>query len=271
MTNPIFRLFLLTRRVLYLSLVLFDQIILRRKNTIFILSYHSIFQDTWRFSVDPEVFKQQIVYLKERYEFITLHDLDEYLQGKKDITKPSVILTIDDGYQDILELQSFLEANAITPTLFVLAHPEKPNWKELGSKRAFLTTSEIKSLHKKGWEIGCHSATHANLSELSQDKLHEEISQAKKDLEKELNFSLPYFAYPRGKYTTEVIHELKNANFRLGLTMDDGFISRNTPLLQIPRIGVDRTHTFGEFKASFSPTVVGLRKLIKQTPVGRYL
>jgi peptidoglycan/xylan/chitin deacetylase (PgdA/CDA1 family) len=259
------------RHATYSLLGSFDRTLLKKQNTIFVLSYHSIANDDWRFSVDAAVLKKQITFLKKHFNIISLHTLQDYVAGKTTITKPSVVLTFDDGYKDILTMKDFFKKHNIKPALFILANTKQPNWKELGSKRPFLTKREILSLHKAGWEIGCHSATHANLATLSDKELQVEIVTAKKALENDLGIKLDYFAYPRGKYNENVLHYVKKAKFKMALTMDDGFIKPKIDMLTIPRVGVDRTHTFKEFTSSFSPSVVMLRKTVKQSPIGRYL
>ena len=269
--NLLFNSLTSVRKIIYHSLGFIDRVVLRTENPVVILSYHSISNDDWRFSVSEERLKEQITHLKRNFDFITIRTLIDYLHGKKKLSRPSVFLTFDDGYKDILKLESFFKQNKIKPALFVLANSKNPNWKELGNKRAFLTKNEIQHLHNAGWTIGCHSATHANLASLSEKELDEEIIQAKHTLEKQLGFSVPYFAYPRGKYNENVVRLVKAANFQLGLTMDDGIIKPNRDMLTVPRVGIDNTHTFGEFKNTFSPSVVRFRNIIKQSPAGRYL
>jgi len=254
-----------------MTLGLIDRAVLRTHNPIFIISYHSVANDTWRFSINEENVKKQIIYLKKHFEIINLKSLGFYLQGKKEITKPSVVITFDDGYKDILKLKTFFAEQKITPALFVLSDAKHPNISEMKSKRPFVTIKEIQILKKNGWEIGCHSATHANLSTVSLQSLRKEVSGAKKELEKSLGFSIPYFAYPRGQYNQAVLKEVKNASYQLGLTMDDGLIKRSSDPLLLPRIGIDRSHTFSEFVTTFSPSVVKLRAVIKKSPAGKYL
>lgn len=259
------------RQITYSLLGSIDHSLLRKQNTVFVLSYHSVATDDWKFSVNATVLKKQLTFLKKHFDIISLETLEQYIQGKTDITKPSVVLTFDDGYKDILTMKDFFKKQNIKPALFVLANTKNPNWTELGNKRPFLTKREILSLHKAGWEIGCHSATHANLATVSTKELQEEIIIAKKALENDLGIRIKYFAYPRGKYNADVLHYVKKAKFTMALTMDDGFIKPHIDLLTIPRVGVDRTHTFNEFTNAFSPSVVLLRKAVKNSPLGRYL
>lgn len=243
--------------------------VLNRKNQLFILSYHSLASDDWRFSVNVSEFKRQINYLSKHYSFISLKELSSAIRGQKTLAQPSVILTFDDGYKDVLQVKEFLAKKHIQPALFLMSDTRHTNWTELATKRPFLTKREVLGLAKAGWEIGSHSATHANLATVS--NRDQEVIGSKKTLEKELGLPIKYFAYPRGKYSSQVLQAVKKANYQLALTMDDGVITSATDPLLIPRIGIDRSHSFAEFTATFSPSVVQLRKQIKETFLGRYL
>lgn len=267
----LFTFFIITRRCAYLLLGFFDTHFSQHRKLVFVLSYHSVRQDAWRFSVDPDVIKKQIDYLNSRYTIITLNDLALFIQGKKSILLPAVVLTFDDGYKDILAIKKYLIERHITPALFILSDTIHANWNELGSKRPFLNKHELHSLAKLGWEIGAHSATHANLLMVKGKALKKEIIESKKVLEKTLQIPIKYFAYPRGKYSLPVVRVVKKAQYDLALTMDDGFITQRTNTFLVPRIGIDRTHTFSEFKATVSPSVITVRSIIKRSFLGKYL
>lgn len=269
--NLIAKLFLLVRKGMYLSLGFIDRDILHRANPVVIFSYHSVANDDWRFSINESTVKKQLTYLRKQFSIITLNQLSLYLQGKITLDGPAAVITFDDGYKDITRLIPFFKKQQITPALFILSDSSHFDEKELGTKREFLTSKEIKDLHKAGWEIGCHSATHANLSSVSEKQRTKEILDAKKELESRLGFTVPYFAYPRGKYNQNVVRLVKKAKFQLGLTMDDGIISPESNPLKLPRVGVDRTHSFAEFKNAYSPSVVRFRQCIKRSPAGKYL
>lgn len=250
------------RRSIYVFLYVLDKI-LGRKPGVFILCYHSISSDTWRYGVSKEVFEEQINYLMRHYTAISLDDLNLYLQGKKDLKAPSFIITFDDGYQDVLAVRDFIKKLNIKPALFVLSDRKAVDRKELNTMRPFLSTGQILELKKDGWIIGCHSATHANFRDMTQEQLDCEIAASKKSLEKELGFPIRYFAYPKGVYTQAVLITLERAGYALALTMDDYTLDIKAKVLRIPRIGVDRTHDFVEFKAIFYPGAILFRKLVK--------
>jgi peptidoglycan/xylan/chitin deacetylase (PgdA/CDA1 family) len=256
-------LLLFCRKFVYVSLYLLDRL-LRRKSRVIVLCYHSVAKDSWRFSIDPETLKKHILYLKKHYEFITLDDLRAFISGKKHITRPSVVITFDDGYKDVLSVRDFLNIHGVKPALFVLSESDKANLRELDTKRKFLSFAEIKRLLHDGWIIGSHSATHANFAALKPDALYREVILSKHILEQELGTIIPYFAYPKGRYTKVIIAALRKAKYTLALSMDDAIVSPRSNYFTIPRIGVDRTHGRFEFRTLYSPSVITFRRMVKE-------
>lgn len=253
---------ILIRRIIYSLLPIFDNLV-GQKQKIIVFCYHSISEDNWRFGVAFSELKKQVQYLLLNFDSISLKDLDLYLKGKKVINNPSFVITFDDGYKDILKTKTYFKKLGIKPGLFVLSDSIHANFQELGTKRKFLTERNIKNLKNSGWEIGSHSATHSDLTTLDKQTLLDEIKISKKELEKKLGFKINYFAYPKGRYSLKVLKVVRESGFNLGLSMDDGVINKGINKLVIPRIGVDRTHNFSEFKNIFSPAVVLVRGFIK--------
>lgn len=262
--------FCLVRRCFYNCLRYFDRLLPRRSDKVIIFSYHSISQDNWRFSVDPNVFRDQIELLLSKYSPITLSEAEEFLRGSRAIKRPSFVLTFDDGYRDILTVKNFLHEKGIRPAFFVLSDTSRSDGDELGTNREFLSDSEIRKLHGLGWEIGCHSATHGDFWAMPESRLRQETVEAKTSLEKRLGVPVRYFAYPRGRYTEAARRLVLEAGYTLALSMDDGFLSRKTDPLTVPRIGVDRTHSLSEFSAIHTDAAILFRKAAKKI-IGRFL
>lgn len=254
---------LIIRKTVYLSLGILDKIIASPKPVVIILCYHNISADGWRFSVPFSEFKKQIEYLLKHRNPVSLSDLVGYLSGKSEISRPSFILVFDDGYQELLQVKDYLKNHNIKPGLLLLSKPEKANRSELDSSAALLSVSGVKSLMDSGWEIGCHGATHSDFSKITSNEVVDEVIKSKISLEVMLNSKVEYFAFPKGKYSDDICNAVRIAGYKLCLTMDDGFISKQTNPLLLPRIGVDQTHSFTEFKSIFSPSVIALRRFLK--------
>lgn len=260
------------RAWIYKRLAIVNTIFLQslQKDQIFILCYHSISSDGWRYGVTLEVIKKQIDYLVKQYQPITLSEIEDIISGKRKMSKPSFAITFDDGYKEIYQLKSYLKKQGIKPTFFVLSDIH-PNFDELDTRRPFLSAEEIKSLMKDGWTLGNHSATHADFWNLSSQQITHEVITSKSLLEKKYGEKITYFAFPKGRYTKKVLQTVKKAGYTLGLSMNDGFINQYTNPFLVPRIGVDRTHTFSEFTQLMLPSSILFRSIIKRLPIGGLL
>jgi peptidoglycan/xylan/chitin deacetylase (PgdA/CDA1 family) len=252
------------RKSIYLSLGLFDQLIGKR-NDLIVLCYHSINRDGWRYGVSLSELKKQIEFLSQRYEFISTADLQNLLSGKKILERPSVVITFDDGYKDILSTVDFFSKEKINPTVFVIANAKRADRTQLQTNRDLLSASDIKQLQKNGWIIGNHSMTHVDFNKLDSDQmLSEEIINSKRVLEQNIDTKVNFFAYPKGIYNGLVLAAAQKAGYKAAFSMDDGLITSKTHHLIIPRVGVDRTHSFNEFKYLASPSVIAFRRLVKK-------
>lgn len=262
---------IIIRKYLYLLFGTYDKLIGINRKGIFILCYHSVSDDGWFHGVNLGEFTKQLEYLDRNYHPATVEGIENMINGSSLLQKGSFIITFDDGYKDILQTKDIFQRLNIKPALFVLSNRQNANRTELDTNKSFLSKQEIIELKKSGWTIGCHSATHSNLTHLNTKQLIEEISNAKKDLEKELGFKIKYFAYPKGKYSPEVIRVIQEAGYALALSMDDGQINKSTKISAVPRIGINRTHSFAEFKVLASPSLIELRNFIKKSGLGRFI
>lgn len=257
------------RRMIYLALGKLDQT-LHLKPELIILCYHSFDSDNWFYGVDQESLEEQISLLLKNYTPITLGEVQKIIEGVRIIDKPSFVVTIDDGYADVYKTKDFFKKVGIKPTLFMLADTDHANRKELENNKKFLTKEQVQELIKEGWRIGSHSLTHSDFYKLSQRQIYNEVIQSKKILEKKFGLKIDFFAYPKGRYTTQILAALMRAGYTLGLSMDDGFITENTHPLKVPRIGINRTHSLAEFASLYSPSNIRLRNLIKQSGLAKY-
>lgn len=251
------------RRLAYRAISLLDGKANKRCDVI-ILCYHSVADDPWTFSEAFSALTKQIDYLLTIRTPISLEDLEMYMNGKDNITSPSFIITFDDGYENVLQTREYFQKKQIKPALFVLSNPERANRGELNNNLPFLSIDQIKTLKNAGWTIGVHSATHADFKKIDTEAQKIEIQDAKKILENDLGFSLYYFSYPKGVYSKTIIDKVKKSGYSMAVSMDDGFINTETDRYIVPRIGVNQTHTFDEFKILFSPSVIWLRGVLKK-------
>lgn len=117
--------------------------------------------------------------------------------SKSSKKKPKVVLTFDDAeishYNNVAPLLSKYGFDA---TFFVCEFPVRNS----DEKKEYMTWSQIKDLHKKGFEIGNHTGHHKNVTKLTPENIDKEIAYVE---EKCAEFKIPKpisFAYPGNRY-----------------------------------------------------------------------
>lgn len=251
------------RNTIYWILYIIDKIF-HRKVKILVLCYHSFdASEKWRFSIDLNTFRKQLLYLKDNFTFITAQDLQDFLNNKTTLPKHSVLITIDDGYHDNLRIVDILNEYNIKPVLFVLSEPNNANRVEIDNQLPFLSKDDLSKLkHEFNWEIGSHTNSHVNLTEVSIDDATQEIMQSKRNVIEKFG-QCEYFSYPKGRYNQDLIEIVKKSGYKLAFTMDDALISQKTNKLRIPRVGIDASHSIDDFKHSITISVILFRQLVK--------
>lgn len=251
------KLFIFIRSLLSKLFFAFDLATGRYSRSTVILCYHSFAANSGRYAVDLSNFKEQIKKLQKHADFVSIEDLS--LPSKS--TRLKVILTIDDGLSSVIDILPFTKANNIPVTLFIISCPEKANRKELDTDEKFLTWSQIKTLHKAGWTIGCHSATHGNFSSLSASGINFEVVSAKKILEEKLGVSIDSIAYPKGFYSKHITQAAREAKYKYGFTIEAGVVESIQNNYEIPRTIIDSTHKPSDIPSILSPSWLKFRDL----------
>jgi peptidoglycan/xylan/chitin deacetylase (PgdA/CDA1 family) len=224
-----------------------------------ILCYHSISNDHNRFAVGLEAFERQMEKIAEHGTFVSLDEIMASREGAY-LPRPSIAITIDDGYYDVMSILPVTRRLGIPITIFVLSDPARAEKKALGSESRLLSWEEIKYLRKEGWMIGCHSATHPNFFETTERVLRQEIIDAKQKMESVLGEEVKYFAYPGGRFEERSIRIVQEAGFKAGFSIREGCATYSENQWIFPRTIIDKTHTISEFPAVYTPVTFFLRK-----------
>jgi peptidoglycan/xylan/chitin deacetylase (PgdA/CDA1 family) len=195
-----------------------------------ILGYHGIASasprdDLFRLLIPPDQFVAQLeLLLGSGFHFTTLTDLVDKLDGG-DSPPGYAVVTFDDGLRD-----------NYTTALPILRHYEIPAtvyvcvgfiggsspWIGRGPAAEMLSEDEVRALAAAGWEIGAHTMTHPDLSQLDYDGCLSEIESSRDALARIAGAPIETFAYPFGRYGTAAVAAVRDAGFRAAVTIGSG-------------------------------------------------
>jgi len=218
-----------------------------QQNPIPILMYHSIAKMPKgtimrNLHVPPKLFRLQMWLLKIfGYKGLNLTQLLPYLNGEK--FGKVVGITFDDGFKNNLTYaQPILQKYGFSATCYIISNKIGGinDWdlKKGIPENPLMNKGEIKSWIDGGMEIGSHGQNHVHLSEVGITTAKKEISQSKKDLEKEFKQPVLHFCYPYGSYNKEVLTAVKAEGYITSTTVNRSRVSVERKLLELPRIPI---------------------------------
>ncbi|MBI1735261.1 MAG: polysaccharide deacetylase family protein, partial [Candidatus Rokubacteria bacterium] len=197
---------LLVRTVLGLPIAAIRNRIRRRRGQfpVTILFHHIVGDRPHPFAISTEHFLKHVEFLRRHYDVVSLAEAIDLLKTNR-VTAPTVVLTIDDGYQDnFLPLRAIRERVDVPITLFVSTEHVGKGTEfahDVASGRhgfAPLTWAQLAQLRREGVEIGSHTRTHFDCGSSDAVALHGEIVGSSQDLETELGEPATLFAFPFG-------------------------------------------------------------------------
>lgn len=259
---------ILVRRTIYFLCYFFDAIV-GRKSSLIIFCLHDIGSSSFRFCQDPIILDKQLSLVTKRFKVITLSDLYHNFDTITSDKTSKCIITFDDGYTGVYVHREILRKYNIKPTVFFLTGNQKSFPHDMQTF-SYCTKKEIESIKNLGWDIGSHGVSHKDHRLLTDDSVNLEITQSKKYLES-VTQKCYFYAYPHGKYTDKIVDMVKDAGYKLALSMDDEDITSKSNTYKLSRVGIDKTHGIEEILWASTPSAIMFRRLVKRTFLGKYL
>ncbi len=227
-----------------------DKPILRTPALIPILMYHNVrpidFKSTNAFvsslTLPPTQLDQQLTYLAERgFRGVTLREVAEYLQGRRDLPPRPVVLTFDDGFENNRTYAyPVLVARGFVGTFFIVAG--------LVGKPEYMTWKQVSELATGGMEIGSHTVTHPDLQGSTPAARETELTVSKQMLEQKLGMSVTALSYPSGSFNPEVVVAAERAGYRVAVTTRySSWLDGNHPM-ELPRVRIQGTDDLSVFR-----------------------
>jgi len=153
----------------------------------------------------------------------------------------SVAITFDDGSEsDLLSAAPVLREFGFSATFYVTS-----SW--LG-KSGYLSPAQLRELRALGFEVGCHSMTHAYLTDLDENGLQSEIVQAKSQLQRVIGSTVEHFSCPGGRFDRRVARVASLAGYRTVSTSEIRTNTKSTDRFALGRIPVMRSTSLLQFK-----------------------
>ena len=199
-----------------------------RSKRLRVLLYHDIAPE------EQKDFERQLAWLSNRWTFISPEHFAAYIQGEANIQNNSLLLTFDDGFasnqrvaenilnpmeikalffvvSDLVDIEDDDEARQ-----FIVKHVQPGTTiNNLPTCLSNMKWSGLENLLEQGHTIGCHTQTHARLSELSSSNgLADEIVSSADRLENRLGVHIEHFAYTFGDLASFSYQALKIAQKR---------------------------------------------------------
>jgi peptidoglycan/xylan/chitin deacetylase (PgdA/CDA1 family) len=142
-----------------------------------------------------------------------------------------VCITFDDGCEtDLLAAAPILKEFGFGATFYITCG-------FLGQP-GYMSEAQVRNLAELGFETGCHSRTHAYLTDVDDAQLRDETAGAKDRLEQITGVSVEHFSCPGGRWDDRVIEAVKAAKFRTMATSRTGMNFASTDPFTLTRISV---------------------------------
>jgi peptidoglycan/xylan/chitin deacetylase (PgdA/CDA1 family) len=194
------------------------------------------------------------------YQTITFIDLLNYLDHGKTLPEKPVIITSDDGYQDVYTYAfPILKNYGYKMTVFLVTGlignsdaDRKMNEWDFDNRQVphhnLLIWPEILEMSNYGCEFQSHSVTHQRLGSSSKEEILYQLTQSKSDIESHLGKPVLFISYPYGNFSDLVFSSLSEAGYRGGIIADEGIEDvRSISLARIKRILINGLNDPGRY------------------------
>jgi peptidoglycan/xylan/chitin deacetylase (PgdA/CDA1 family) len=213
----------------------------RREIVVPILMYHRINLPsptappiTRRLTVHPADFARQMSWLKRRgYRTVTQRRLFDALVHGRPLGRRPIMITFDDGYRD-----AFYRAAPVLRKLGMRGTAYVISGRIVNGDRHFVSWGLVRRLERRGIEIGSHTASHVDLTQLSNREALRELVRSRRALERGLSHPVQWLAYPFGRYDARIESLARRAGYVLAVTTQPGSVQSARRPLALRRLRV---------------------------------
>lgn len=218
-------------------------------NGLSVLNYHYVVSSTnengeltecqQTICITDTMFESHIKYLKENnYYGVSMRELELFIDGKIQLPKNSVTITIDDGWY-VARSKAILEKYQILGTLFLIG--------SLAETSAYI--SPYLEVHSHTWDMHTPGVCPSNIGRggilcLDEQTILEDLRKSRESLN-----NTPYFCYPFYDYNERAIELLKKAGFTMAFAgeLRDSTVRVGQDKYKIPRYVIVNYTTMNQF------------------------
>lgn len=210
-------------------------------------------------TISKKKLEEQMKFLHDNgYTTIGMKEFEEWYEGKKELPRKTVMITIDDGkYSAVKYALPVFEKYHIKSTTFIIGNrtektTDTTKGKENENSIGFDVLEDLKKNHPD-FDTQSHTYSMHKWDEHDSPKIYNyTAAMCAEDLKKQEElFGFDYLAYPFGAYTDLMINEIKTqGKIKLAFTYGNNtYATREQDRYKIERIKVDGRKDLAEFTA----------------------
>jgi len=222
-----------------------------------ILTYHSISHGDSPLKISPELFAEQMEWLRDNARVVSLGEIVTALASRRPLPERSVALTFDDGFQDFYTSAApLLHRWSLPATVFLATGycgrtngwPSQPDWVD---QQPLLDWQQVAELARQGFSFGAHTVNHPILTRLPVAEAQQEIIQCKAPIEERVGQPVEFFCYPYGRWNPAV-RNIVNQHYKGACATIARAIDPGSDLFALPRADAQYVRHRGLFRMLFT-------------------
>jgi peptidoglycan/xylan/chitin deacetylase (PgdA/CDA1 family) len=192
--------------------------------------------------VSPASFARQMALLQALgYHGLSMSALMPYLRGE--LQGKVCGITFDDGYVNNLEhALPILQRHGFSSTCYMVSGQCGGSniWDHgIGiDPKPLMSVQHLLQWVAGGQEVGAHTRSHADLTQLSASQAGEEIMGCKSDLEQASGTTVTQFCYPYGHFSAAHVDQVRQAGYAAATTTVRARATPQSSVWELPRVQV---------------------------------
>jgi peptidoglycan/xylan/chitin deacetylase (PgdA/CDA1 family) len=238
-----------------------------------ILTYHSISEGRSPLQIAPNLFAEQMQWLRDNVRVASLAVLVNALVDRRPLPEWTVALTFDDGFSDFYTSAApVLRRLNLPATVFVVTGlcGKTNNWPGQGGdwidRHTLLYWSQVAELAQQGFQFGAHSISHPVLPAVETEAARREIADSRAELQERTGLTVEFFAYPFGRWNPAV-RAIVRQHYRGACSTGAGVLRPDSDPFALSRVDVHYLRQPAWFRALFTArflTYVAGRRFVRR-------